>query len=383
MDGVKASGVSGKIPNTNCRYFDNREVREFAKTIKVEATLSRNELEIILVAVETVMKREEDEGGRDEFEIIYCWESALDDLNETYNRLKRVVKETICIPKIELKQPENDGGVFSRVAASPTDRVRTIKLDDSELVFRWIPPGTCRTGADFLASESFSDEIERTITFDSGFWMMDSLVTTRMLCAFAPHFKRLKRELEIDFSWLRDEEKQIDPDELSTYPAFLTWRDASKFCWLLTSQFAAADEVFLLPTEDQWEYAALAGRDYSDVNSRDYILQNCWVLENLEGKRRLPHKSAEKDSNPWGLYDMQGNVSEWTRTRFRHPLVNGNNSFLFKDMYVVRGCSYLDIWRHGRTSFRTAVAADPWIRACARPTIVSKKADNVAENAPF
>ena len=378
-EGVKESGYSERVPARNCPYFESREVREFDKTVMLEATLTRNEFDILFVAVETVMKNEENISGLYDFKVIYCWESALDDLNETYNRLKRVAKETLRFPEIEVKQPENNARVFPNAAASPSTRTRTIKLGDSDLVFRWIPPGTCRAGADFLAPESFSDEIERTITFDSGFWMMDSLVTTRMLCVFAQHFKHLKRQLEIDFSWLLDEEKQIDPDERSNYPAELTWRDATKFCRLLSLQFADKDESVLLPTEDQWEYAALAGRDYSDVNSRDDILKNGWVWENLEEQekypfiRRLPHKSDEKAPNPWGLYGMQGNLCEWTSTRYRHPLVNDNDSILFKDMYVLRGCSDSELWSHGRTSFRRARVADPWVRAGGlRPVIVSK-----------
>ena len=230
-----------------------------------------------------------------------------------------------------------------------------------------------------MAPESFSDEIERTITFDSGFWMMDSLVTTRMVCVFAQHFRNLKRRLEIDFSYLSDEEKQIDPDELLNYPARLTWRDASKFSWLLTREFFDGEEIFLLPTEDQWEYAALAGRDCRDANSRDEILKNGWVWENLENRenypsiRTLPHKSDEKGANPWGLYGMQGNVFEWTSTRFRHPLANDANSFRFKDMYVIRGGSYKELWSHARTSYRHARPAEPWVTAGLRLVITPQK----------
>ena len=361
-----------------CEFHQNRELKERFKTVKIEAPFSNSEFDLLFAVVELLMKREGNISGSHELLYVYCWDNALEDLNETYGALKRIMKETRQIPGIDAKEREKENrasrGSVENGATSQSDMIRTFKIDDGlELVFRWIPPGTCRAGADFLAPESFSDEIERTVAFDSGFWMMDSLVTTRMILASNPCFLL---SVEWLFDGLRDEEKQIDPEEVLNYPACITWRDATKFCRFLNSRFADSDEIFQVPTEEQWEYAALAGRDYSSANSRDYILQNCWVWENLEKKeeypyiRSLPHKSEEKEPNPWGLYGMQGNLREWTSTRYRHPILNDVEMFLYRHLRVARSCRYKDYWSCARTSFRMPISYGD---AGLRPVIVSRK----------
>jgi formylglycine-generating enzyme required for sulfatase activity len=69
-----------------------------------------------------------------------------------------------------------------------------------------------------------------------------------------------------------------------------------------------------LPTQAEWEYAAKAGTtasfwfyqtDSANVNPKDFE----WVNQNLS--IRSPEWVATKKPNPWGFYDMVGNVSEW------------------------------------------------------------------------
>lgn len=68
---------------------------------------------------------------------------------------------------------------------------------------------------------------------------------------------------------------------------------------------------YRLPTEAEWEYACRAGSNTSFYfgNDTSQLGNYAWYAGNSDNKF---HKSGEKLPNAWGLYDMLGNVSEWT-----------------------------------------------------------------------
>ena len=65
-----------------------------------------------------------------------------------------------------------------------------------------------------------------------------------------------------------------------------------------------------LPTEAEWEYAARAGSAKNRYGDIDRI---AWYNGN-SGKRT--HEVAQKEPNAWGLYDMLGNVWQWTSDKY-------------------------------------------------------------------
>jgi sulfatase modifying factor 1 len=98
----------------------------------------------------------------------------------------------------------------------------------------------------------------------------------------------------------------------------LTWKEACCLCELLSALPAevTAGRQYRLPTEAEWEYACRAGTT-TTFNTGD-------TLELHQARFATMERSALKPTAPvgsyppnaWGLYDMHGNVWEWTTDWF-------------------------------------------------------------------
>jgi formylglycine-generating enzyme required for sulfatase activity len=88
----------------------------------------------------------------------------------------------------------------------------------------------------------------------------------------------------------------------------VSWEQAGEFCRRLTGLAAErkAGRVYRLPTEAEWEYACRAGTTttYSFGDDANQLELFGWHL----GK--VTHPVGQKKPNPWGLYDIVGNVCE-------------------------------------------------------------------------
>ena len=106
----------------------------------------------------------------------------------------------------------------------------------------------------------------------------------------------------------------------------VSWNDAAEFCAQLSKQeglkpfyFRAGETVtslegtgYRLPTEAEWEFACRAGtttRFWSGDNDQEAILAG-WFGGNSGGRT---HEVEELSSNPFGLFDVHGNVWEWVQ----------------------------------------------------------------------
>jgi len=92
----------------------------------------------------------------------------------------------------------------------------------------------------------------------------------------------------------------------------VSWEDANLYCIWLNEKLKIKDNPFRLPTEAEWEYACRAGTTtmWSFGDSEKELGSYAWYNGNSKGKT---HIVGEKDPNPWGLYDMHGNVREWCK----------------------------------------------------------------------
>ena len=101
------------------------------------------------------------------------------------------------------------------------------------------------------------------------------------------------------------------------------WSDAARYCNarseleglqpcydLNTWECDFEANGYRLPTEAEWEYACRAGTKtaYYFGNDPSRLKDYAWFEEN---SRTKPRPVGQKPPNPWGLYDMCGNVWEW------------------------------------------------------------------------
>ncbi|KOR28712.1 hypothetical protein TI04_10365, partial [Achromatium sp. WMS2] len=98
----------------------------------------------------------------------------------------------------------------------------------------------------------------------------------------------------------------------------VTWDDAVAYTKWLSQQ---TGKDYRLPTEAQWEYAARAGSTsrYFFGDDANRLGDYAWYYYNSNSKT---HPVGQKQPNAWGLYDVHGNVWEWTQDRW-HANYNG------------------------------------------------------------
>jgi formylglycine-generating enzyme required for sulfatase activity len=109
----------------------------------------------------------------------------------------------------------------------------------------------------------------------------------------------------IDLSWGMGKEGGFPVNSMSQ-------RAAIMFCRWLSKKTGT---FYRIPTEAEWEYACRAGTTstYFFGDNEDQLQEYGWFKNNSETRF---HKTGLKKPNPWGLYDMLGNVMEWTLNHY-------------------------------------------------------------------
>ncbi|MCB9759501.1 MAG: formylglycine-generating enzyme family protein [Alphaproteobacteria bacterium] len=231
--------------------------------------------------------------------------------------------------------------------------------------FRWIPPGVFLMGSPDDEPGRWTDEgPQHTVLITRGFWLGETPVTQAQWQAVMgdnpSRFKSPERPVET-----------------------VSWQDAQSFCEQLSSLYAR------LPSEAEWEYACRAGTSSAMWRGRLEILgqrnapgldeiawyggnsgvgfeleqgadSSGWPEKQYDHKIAGTREVATRAPNPWGLYDMLGNVHEWcldansqlegsySEPMRTDPVVTSGS------LRVFRGGSWFNVARRVRAAFRYA-----------------------------
>ncbi|NCO92958.1 MAG: hypothetical protein AUJ96_17650 [Armatimonadetes bacterium CG2_30_66_41] len=267
------------------------------------------------------------------------------------------------------------------VVAHTPQEVRTLNLGGGiTLSLAFVPAGEFVMGS----AGGFPDEAPQARVSVGGFWMGQLELTNEQYAQFDPrHDSRVEVRHAMQFGvqgWPLNRPKQ---------PVVrVSWKRALAFCKWLSDR---TGQRFTLPTEAEWEYACRAGAatpfafgevdgDFSkfanladmklrDAVSHPYMKENVPLANPSKYDDWIPRDNRFNDGelvsadvgnyqpNAWGLYDMHGNVWEWTLSAakpYPYRADDGRNEPNSAEGRIARGGSWRDRPSHATASVRLA-----------------------------
>ncbi len=256
------------------------------------------------------------------------------------------------------------------------DFTQTIGGTDLVIEMAAIPSGTFTMGSPTSEEKRNADEGPAHKIRMNSFWISKYEITWELYNLF------VNRAIDSIGMNSTNSELQLDIDAISgaTMPYVdmslgmgtgaglpvgnVTQFAASQFCKWLS---AKTGHFYRLPTEAEWEYSARAGTStaYHFGDDPKDLEAYGWYYENSEDTY---HQVGQKRPNPWGLYDMYGNVAEWTLDQYLPKIYETRNGptetpvALAVETYPrsVRGGSYYDDAEYLRSAARLG-SMEKWI----------------------
>jgi formylglycine-generating enzyme required for sulfatase activity len=293
--------------------------------------------------------------------------------------------ETFVAPKTT---PKN-GGEEIRVAGWPFagDKARAMQQASGKGTFSLdlgsglsielvrIPAGEFVMGSN---TGTVDEQPMSRVRIDKPFWMGTTEVSLEQYLQFNPRH----RNRVYDMHWKDQKIPGYDMDQPELPAIRVSWGEAVAFCAWLSNKMDStgsplAGRKVSLPTEAQWEWACRAGTasalsfgsfdanfapyaNLADVSIKKLALKGWdYELKDARFNDQVLHldKTTSRKPNAWGLWNMHGNVAEWTRSAYRpypYAKTDGREDSDTTSQRVVRGGSWYDRPKRATSSFRLA-----------------------------
>jgi len=218
----------------------------------------------------------------------------------------------------------------------------------------WVPEGNFTMGSPLGETGRSTNETEHNVSLTQGFYLGKYEVTQAQ---YAVVMSGNSNSLNPSPSqWPNNPNRPVEQ---------VSWDDVQIFLSRLNASEQAAGRLpngwsYVLPTESQWEYACRAGTTtaYSwenDINSSRANYN--WDGGPTDGNDfKQTRDVGQYAANPWGFFDIHGNVWEWTADRYNETYPTGNpvidpTGAASGSIRVLRGGS----WYYGGTLLRSAM----------------------------
>lgn len=320
------------------------------------------------------------------------WMDNTEITNNEYRQFVNWTRDSIALKELGYVKNTNGGGGGDSAIAVDWTKLKDVKYDQSTLE---------KLGNKLMidAPERLYGKIEvdpKKIVYHIEYF--DLAEAAKIENKDVPRTKFIKRFDQAVYPdtlvWLRDfsyaynepmTKRYYSHPSFGNYPVVgVNWKQAVAFChWrtqllntFLGKKKMAAESDFRLPSEAEWEYAARGGRTNSMYPWGNYYLRNkkgCLLANFKPGRGNYPEDggfyTVRADAywpNDYGLYNMSGNVAEWTGSYFyegAYNLVHDMNPDIRYDAKdddpprmkrkVVRGGSWKDVGYYLQTGTRS------------------------------
>ncbi len=205
--------------------------------------------------------------------------------------------------------------------------------------FRWIEPTTFLMGSPENEEGRYNNEIQHEVTLTQGYWLADTACTQALWQAIMGE----------NPSQFKDENNPVEN---------VSWKDiVEDFLPRFNRQYP--ELKLRLPTEAEWENACRADTtiafhfgEKNDLSLEKVNYSGQWDNYNSDGKIQTVKSYPP---NPWGLYEMHGNVWEWCQDGFdsypAESIVDPQGAGSGVDR-VLRGSSWISFGRLCRSAYR-------------------------------